>query len=182
MVNEHIYKEKIPEIFHCQILSFIRIIWPSGFVEGNRLRNWVSKPEYHSVTFILEEEEILISHVAVVWKMLEHKGKTYKTYGLSGVFTYPQFRKQGYAERLIKLAKDYIETETDADIVLFTTCVIGLYDKLGFEKMETTILEGDPKSPAKSIEIPYMLFLSEKGKENRKDFESGSVYFGRDLW
>ena len=43
----------------------------------------------HPVHFILEEEDILMSHVAVVWKLLLHAGQGYKAYGFTEVFTYP---------------------------------------------------------------------------------------------
>lgn len=184
MVIQHIYQQtEIPKDIHTQIVSFLRIVWPSGFMGENRLRNWISKPEYHPITFTFEEEGMLVSHVEVVWKMLGHNGVSYKAYGVSGVFTYPQFRKQGYAEQLVASAKEYMLKQPDVDIIFFTTCLLQFYEKIGFERMEHVIVhEGDPKNPTKTTDVAYMLFLSEKGKQGRKSFEETPVYFGEDLW
>ncbi len=97
MIKQHFFaSQDVPERFQCQILSFVRIEWPELFSGDLRLRDWTTKPELHPVTFLLEEEGVLISRLEVVWDILHHVGEDYTTYGLSGVFTYPAFRKQGY--------------------------------------------------------------------------------------
>ena len=118
----------------------------------------------HPVTFLLEEEEVLISHLEVVWNVLQHAGVAYKAYGLTGVFTYPAFRKQGYGLQLVQSAKDYIERIGDADIVIFHSTVKRFYEQAGSERMGSLVtLVGDPHNPEKSDETAFMLFLSEKG-------------------
>ena len=73
MIQQHFYQsQQVPERFHCQILSFVRIQWPELFSGEHRLRDWTSKPELHPVTFLLEEEGVLISRLEVVWDVL-HK-------------------------------------------------------------------------------------------------------------
>lgn len=142
----------------------------------------MSKKEYHPVHFVLSENNLLISYLAVVWKNLEHAEKKYKTYGLSGVFTHPSFRKQGYGLQLVKEAKRYIEN-SDADITLFTSIHIGFYEKAGFIPMENAkIFEGNSKHPEEVRESVFMLFLSTKGREARKDFETKPIYFGKNIW
>ena len=115
--------------------------------------------------------------------MLHHAGEEYKTYGLSGVFTYPAFRKQGYGLQLAQSAKDYIEQREDADIVLFHSTLKGFYEQAGFERMEHLVtLVGDPQNPERSDETGFMLFLSEKGKQGKNSFEEGPVYVGESIW
>lgn len=173
----------VPERFKCQILSFVRIEWPELFSGNLRLRDWTTKPEMHPVTFLLEEEGVLISHLEVVWNVLQHAGEEYKAYGLTGVFTYPAFRKQGYGLQLVQSAKDYIEQRGDADIVIFHSTVKGFYEQAGFERMDSLVtLVGDPQNPERSDETAFMLFLSEKGKRGRKSFEKGPLYFGEKTW
>jgi predicted acetyltransferase len=147
------------------------------------LRDWTSEQAIHPVTFLLEEEGVLISHLEVVWKTLQHAGEVYKAYGITGVFTYPAFRKQGYGLQLIQAAKNYIEQKGDADIVIFHSTVKGFYEKVGFERMDSMItLVGDPQNPERSDETGFMLFLSEKGKRARQSFEQGHLYFGEKTW
>ncbi len=67
MIQQHFFEsQELPAKFKCQILSFMRAEWPQDFQGKNRLRKWIKQPEMHPVHFILEEEDILISHVAVV--------------------------------------------------------------------------------------------------------------------
>jgi len=184
MIQQHIFENlDVPERFKCQILSFSRIEWPELFSGTNRLRDWTTKPEMHPVTFLLEEEGILISHLEVVWKMLSHGQEEYKAYGLTGVFTYPAFRRQGYGLQLVRSARDYIERKRDVDIVIFHSTVKGFYEQAGFERMDNLItLIGDLLNPEKSSETAFMLFLSEKGKRARKSFVTGPLYFGEKTW
>jgi GNAT superfamily N-acetyltransferase len=184
MIKQHFFaSQDVPERFQCQILSFVRIEWPELFSGNLRLRDWTSKPELHPVTFLLEEEGVLMSRLEVVWDVLHHAGAAYKTYGLSGVFTYPAFRKQGYGLQLVQSAKDYIEQRGDADIVLFHSTLKGFYEKAGFERMERLVtLVGDPQNPERSDETGFMLFLSEKGKRGRNSFEEEPVSVGETIW
>ncbi len=137
----------------------------------------------HPVSLFLEEEGVLISNLEVVWKLLHQAGETYKAYGLTGVFTYPAFRKQGYGLELVHSARSYIEQRGDADIVIFHSTVKGFYEKAGFERMDSLVtLVGDPKNPESSNETAFMLFVSEKGKRGRTSFEKGPLYFGEQTW
>ncbi|HLY31822.1 MAG TPA: GNAT family N-acetyltransferase [Ktedonobacterales bacterium] len=184
MIQQHICaSQDVPERFKCQILSFVRIQWPELFSGKHRLRDWTSKPELHPVTFLLEEEGVLISRLEVVWAVLAYAGDTYLTYGLSGVFTYPAFRKQGYGLQLVQSAKDYIEQQTEVDLVLFHSMLSGFYEQAGFERMDNLVtLVGDPYRPERSPETAFMLFLSDKGKRGRDRFERASVYVGESIW
>ena len=184
MIKQHLFESQdVPENLKCQILSFVRIEWPELFSGEHRLRDWTSKPELHPITLLLEEEGVLVSRLEVVWDVLHHAGEEYKTYGLSGVFTYPAFRKQGYGLQLVQSAKDYIERRRDADIVLFHSTLKGFYEKVGFERMENLVtLVGSSQNPEKSDETGFMLFLSEKGKRGRNSFEKGHIYIGETIW
>lgn len=184
MIKHHLYESQaVPENLKCQILSFVRIEWPELFSGERRLRDWTSKPELQPITLLIEEEGVLISRLEVVWDVLHYEGEEYKTYALSGVFTYPAFRKQGYGLHLVQLAKDYIEQQGDADIVLFHSTLKGFYEQAGFERMESLVtLIGDTQNPKRSDETGFMLFLSEKGKRGRNSFEKGPIYIGESIW
>ena len=184
MIKQHLFEsQNVPESFKCQILSFVRIEWPELFSGERRLRDWTSKPELHPVTLLIEEEGVLISRLEVVWDVLHHAGEEYKTYGLSGMFTYPAFQKQGYGLQLILSAKDYIEQRGDADIVLFHSTLKGFYEKAGFERMEHLVtLIGNPQNLERSDETGFMLFVSEKGKRGINNFKKGPVYVGESIW
>lgn len=183
MIQQLIYEDsKLPGYLKYQAFSFLRIQYPVSFLGKNKLRNWITQSPYHPLHFVLVESDLLISYVGVVWKNLMHAGKIYKTYGLSGVFTFPSFRKQGYGLKLIKKAKEYLD-KSDGDIVIFTSIHLGFYEKAGFIHLkEAKILQGNPKHPEEVKENVFMLFLSKKGKDGKKDFETLPIYFGKNTW
>jgi GNAT superfamily N-acetyltransferase len=176
--------DELPAELKCQILCAHRIEWPGGYVGENRLRDWVQRPRFHPRHFLLVERGILVSYVGVVWKLLEHGGETYKTYGLSGVYTYPAFRREGHGRRLVDAATAFIRT-SDADIGLFMCKPrnVRFYAAAGWIPMPRTALFGGPRSaPYPSGEVTLTGFFSEKGKRGRVSFETGPIFFDDDLW
>ncbi len=176
--------EELPPDLRCQVLSFQRIQWPEGFVGVNRLRDWIHHPEQHPTHFVLVEDGVLISYAGVLWKELEHAGAVYKTYGLSGVLTYPAFGRQGYGSRVVAAATAHIRG-TDADVGLFTCAphLKDFYAASGWIPMEGAVLLSGPRSaPYPSEELVMMGFSSEKGKRGRAAFASMPIYFDDDPW
>ena len=173
---------ELPLGLKCQILSFLRITWPEGFMGENRLRDWISRGDAQHI--LLVENGILISHTEVKWKYLDHAGVTYNVYGLSAVLTYPAFRGQGYGRQVVAAGTAFIEA-TDADIGMFH-CAPSLkdfYSACGWIPMEhTKTLVGDTDCPEVSDELMMMQFFSSKGKRGRASFERDPVYFGEDTW
>ncbi len=182
-MNLQIYTpNEMPPGYKSQILSLLHAQWPEGFAGKNETRDWISREEFHPVHAVLTDGDTVLAHAGIVWKDLEHAGKQYKTYGLSGVFTHPFHRKKGYGQQVINEAKRYIESQ-DGDIVLFGSCIIGLYERLGFLRLEKAkLLKGDPINPTVDPETVFMLFLSDKGKAAKQDFETAPIYFGEEMW
>lgn len=179
-----IYKQEadIPKVLHQQILDFLRIVWNDGFTEKNLFRTWICRKEFNPVFFLLTSQNILISHLCVVHQQLTHANESFNTYGLSGVFTYPQFRKQGYGLQLVRAATDFIQN-TNADIALFTTTTHNFYEKAGYIRMEQTrLLHGDKSNPQLYPEEIYMQFISAKGKQHKNSFDKATMYIGEHVW
>ena len=176
--------EELPAGIKCQVLSFHRLLWWEDFTGENRLRDWIQPPEFHPTHVAIVENGVLISYAAVVWKLLEHGGAVYITFGLSGVLTYPAFRGQRYGRRVVEAATAAIRA-SDADIGLFT-CAPGLsrfYEASGWIPMEGAVLQCGPRSvPLTTAQLTMMGFFSEKGRRGRPAFESVPIYFGCNLW
>lgn len=176
--------DDLPPELKCQILSFLRVTWPEGFTGPNRLRDWISRPEFHPVHFMLVEAGVLIAHTEVLRKALDHAGVTYKAYGLSGVFTYPAFRGQGFGEQVIRAGTAYIDA-SDADIGIFQ-CeprLAPFYSRAGWTAIPgATTLVGDPAAPEVSDELLMMRFLTPKGERGRPAFATEPFYFGDVTW
>ncbi len=177
-----ISQSEMPEHLKWQILSFFRMEWPDGASGDDKYRDWLARDERHLVGVVVSHDKLLISFAGVVWKMLEHAGQSYKVYGLSGVFTYPSFRHQGYGAQVVTAARDYID-QTDGDLVIFTSGQKGFYEKLGFLAMPgTTLPYGNKNKLELRNEMTYMRFLSAKGCTAQASFENTSIYFGTDIW
>jgi GNAT superfamily N-acetyltransferase len=161
---------------------FFRTEWPGGSPDSDLCRGTIAPEEYHPVGVVMTQDRLLISYAGVVWKMLEHEGQSYKMYGLSGVFTFPSYRKLGYGTQVIKAAKELIE-KSDGDIVIFTSKVQGFYERVGFlPRPDVRLLKGDANKPTVYDEMTFMLFLSPKGQRARGRFENTSIYFGPEVW
>ncbi len=176
--------QDLPPLIRQQILDFLRMFYPGGFTGANQFRDWTSTPEDHPRHIVMLESERVISHAEVVWKYLDHNGVHYKAYGLSSVLTYPEFQRQGYGNQVIAAGTEYI-TKTDADLGLFH-CepeLTDFYGRYGWEAMPSAqTLIGDPQHPTVSEELLMMLFLTDKAKSHRTDFETLPFYFGESTW
>ncbi|HLY26480.1 MAG TPA: hypothetical protein VKQ72_09085 [Aggregatilineales bacterium] len=173
---------QLPDHLRWQALSFLRTHWPDGFAGNNLYRDWIAPEEHHLAAVTMTQDKLLLSFAGVVWKMLEHEGQIYKMYGLSGVFTFPSARMQGFGAQVVKAAKDFIE-RGDGDIVVFTSLQRGFYEKFGFLPMPTVRLYNGKKAyPNVYTEPTFMLFLSEKGRQGRESFERLPIYFGEEVW
>lgn len=174
----------LPDVLKRQVLFWQREQWPSDFTEPQEGRDWINHPHHHPTHFLLLTDGRLVSHVGVVWKDLEHAGETYRTYGLSGVLTVPEFRREGHGRRLVDAATAHI-WESDADIGLFMCPPHRreFYKASGWIPMDQTVLLGGPKSaPYPSEELTMMGFFSEKGQRGRPAFEGQTIVFDDDLW
>ncbi len=175
---------ELPDSLKCQILSFLRTTWPEDFVGPNRLRTWLSPESHHPLHLLLVENGILISHLEIKWKNLDHAGQTYKLYGLSGVLTYPAFRGEGHASHLVRIGTVRIRA-SGGDIGMFhcRPALRSFYTRAGWIPIDrATTLVGMPSAPVPSENLMMMLFLSDKAVAHRSDFEIEPVYFGRDTW
>ncbi len=181
MIEQHTYQhDEIPPDLKCQILSFLRIVWPEDFTKTPEHRSWISRPEHHSVSFVLVDSGSLVSHAEVVWKYVDHAAETFKVYGLGGVFTYPDYRGEGHGKRIVDAATASIRA-SDADVAMLfcASSLKDFYAGFGWIAMErSATLVGAKDSLTASNELRMMLFLSEKGQMNRSAFEREDVYFG----
>jgi predicted N-acetyltransferase YhbS len=174
--------DQFPAGLKCQVLSFLRMYYWQGFIGENRLRDWITPSRFHPLHFLLIENELVISHAEVVWKYLDHAGETHKTYGLTSVFTYPSFQKQGYGHQLVMAATDTI-VKSDADIAMFhcDPSLKGFYSRCGWIAMENTkTYIGSKDNPELADELLMMRFFSPKGLAGRSAFETQPVFFNED--
>ena len=169
----------LPASLKWQAVSFLRVHYPGGFINENRLRDWIANEEDHPFHIVLVEQGILISHTGVVWRHLEHAGVMYKTYGLTAVFTYPSFQGQGYGSKVVAAGTDSI-LRSDADIAMLycEASLMDFYARHGWVYMDESVsyIEEDGQPVRVDDEILMMLFLSPRGQRGRAVFEHKPIY------
>ena len=180
---EHTYEsdDELPDDLKLQALCFLRINYPEGFQGENQTRDWLHNTSDEPIHIaITTPNRILASYCAVVRKPLTHTCETFNCWGLTGVMTYPAFRRRGLGTRAVTVGTRMIK-ENAADIGMFH-CDHSLkhfYESCGWLALENAVtLVGDENKPEVSDELLMMLFLSEKGKVHRADFENTPFYFG----
>ncbi|HYF61704.1 MAG TPA: GNAT family N-acetyltransferase [Herpetosiphonaceae bacterium] len=174
--------DQLPPEWHWQVLSFLRVTWPEGFAGPLRQRDWITRPDDHPLSFLLVEGDLLLGHVNVVWKQLAHGGEDFKAYGLTGVFTYPSVRGQGYGLELVRQATAYIDGQ-DADVALLNCApaTAPFYQRAGWEPLPAArTWIGPPDARKRADELLMMRFVSARGQRRRPWFEQGDLYFGSD--
>ncbi len=175
---------ELPPDLKCQILAYIRAEWWWVFQGANRFWDYTVK-DTHPVNVAIVENGVLISHAEVNWRTLEHRGATYKVYGISAVFTNPPFRKEGFGQQVVEAATQYIR-DSDADVAMLfcLPAMQDFYARCGWIHMANTrILFGAKDAPdVDKVESLMMLFVSEKGNAAQSLFEGDGVYVGKHTW
>ena len=174
---------ELPPHIKCQITCFLRVQWPWIF-EDNPFWDYFEGKDAHRASVVLVEKDVVISHAEVNYRELDHKGASYKVYGVSAVFTYPAFRKLGYGRELMAGVTAHIDA-TDADVAMLF-CLperMNFYAASGWEWIDTSIHYGRKDDPqTDEIGRLMMRFVSPEGQAARLDFEQAPVYVGGFTW
>ena len=177
-----IYKTtaELPPHIYYQMEAFVRIVWVDSEDFDIDL-GWREEATH----FVIANGKQLISYASVVWVELSCNGITYRCGGLGSMMTFPAFRGKGYGGQVARAATDYILAEPSADIALLWTEHPDFYSRYGWEAIpDLKILVGNPQEPEPydNDETRMMLFVSDKAKQARADFEHGEVYIGEETW
>ena len=151
----------------------MRVQWPAIFTGERQFVTDTVPPALDPVHFVAAEGELLISYASIFRMALEHAGKTYQIYGFGNMLTFSSFREKGFGGRILNLATDYIK-QGDVDIaVLFCDPKRErFYAKHGWE-ITRSPTHVDVPSQYKTHDLTrMMLFISEKGRQGRQDFEA----------
>lgn len=143
--------------------------------------NFPSALNTYVTSFVFMENGEAISHVGIRKSILRHKGAEYLVYGLSEVVTRPEFRNRGLASILIKKAAKFIVSEK-ADLSIFTCAKekVSFYEKGGWQAISSCFVGGTKENPFRADGLGLVtmaMFISQKSKQNRKDFENTDLFF-----
>ena len=178
MPTSAIYSQTdFPAVLKWQALAFMRVEWPYIFTDEERFITETYPIEFRPVHFVVTEGETLISYAATIGLTLEHANHSYKVCGFGNMFTFPPYRREGNGHKVLKLATDAIkQSDVDVAVLFCDPSVAPFYSLEGWisELSPTYIADGDKYEVYD--EQRMMLFISDKGKQGRSDFQQQPVY------
>lgn len=123
----------LPTTLRIQVLSFLRIVFPDGFVGPNRFRKTTSHPGLQPLHLLYAANSQLVSHQEIITTTVAVNEIEYRVKSPTAVLTYPAFRNEGWSSRLNAAAVEYIDNG-DADIGVLTCAphLIGFYGRAGW--------------------------------------------------
>jgi hypothetical protein len=108
---------------------------------------------------------------------LHHFGNTYWCHGFGNMLTFPPFRRQGYGGQVLQAATQYIKASPVDVAALFCDPTLEkFYSACGWQRADSPTHLGQPDRYQEYAPLRMMLFLSEKGRANQKDFETQPMY------
>ena len=174
----------LPSHVKYQLLAAVRIEWPWIFTGPDRAWDYTHKdtqPRY----FVLTEHDSLVSFAEVNQRVLHVGDEPYQVYGLSAVYTFPAYRREGHGCRIVDTATSHIRA-SDADVAMLFCLppMVDFYRASGWQPIPTaTIWTGQPEQPkVYTEETLMMLFVSDQGRRHQDIFASQPVYVGSYAW
>jgi GNAT superfamily N-acetyltransferase len=161
-------------------LSFLRIVWPEGFTGELRYRDWITNPAYEPHHLLYVAGDLVVSHLEIVHVDLLHEGTTYKVAAPTSVLTFPSFRGEGWAGRLVATACRRIES-SDADLGLIC-CEPGnlpFYTKnSSWPAVPEAVILADETPTSQAV---LMRLLSVKAQAHHEDFRRSPLHLKDEL-
>jgi GNAT superfamily N-acetyltransferase len=178
-------KQDVPREIAIQIRSGVRFVWPQ--MNPGHAKIWLTAPEdpVQRQTFVMLDDELLVSHVEANLRKLEHIGGSWTVGGLSTVFTYPTHRGQGLGERAAAAASDFLRNGAADFALLFCgERASSMYARHGWELWKKpTITYGDPRQPKIFDDYLVMgMMISERTRDARRTLEGTPLYVGPNTW
>lgn len=165
-------QETFPPVLKWQALAFMRVVWSGIFTGENAYMHETYPPENSPVHFGLAHKDCLISYAAVLTVEIVHHDIPYTVLGFGNMLTFPPYEKQGYGSQVLRMATEHIQNSgADIGILFCAPRLESFYSKCGWEPSRGTTYIGAVDDQERYDELRMMLYVSEKGRRGREDFE-----------
>jgi GNAT superfamily N-acetyltransferase len=173
-----IYQQtQFPSIYKWQAIAFMRMEWSSIFYDANLYMSETFPPELEPVHFVIAEDDSLLSYASLLKIHITHAGMDYQIYGFGNLLTFPPYRRRGYGGKILQAATDFVwQSDVDAAILFCDPALENFYEQKGWVCTRSPTRLGTPDQYEEYAPTRMMLFVSEKGRQNRADFESQPLY------
>jgi len=166
-----------PAIYKWQAIAFMRMEWASIFQGDNLYMSETYPPELQPVHFVVAEGDTLLSYATLMKLNITHAGTDYQVYGFGNLLTFPPFRRRGYGGQILQRATQLIQqSNVDLAILFCDTQLEPFYAAQAWASTPSPTRLGRPDQYEDYEPLRMMLFVSEKGRRSRADFEAQSLY------
>ena len=164
--------DALPADLRWQVLSFLRVVWPEGFTGDLRYRDEITNPEYHPYHLLYVAGDLVVSHLEIVDHEVECDGLTYQAQALTSVLTFPSFRREGWAGRIVKTACGRIEAGgADLGLICCSPENVAFYAAAsGWAPVPAQVVVGEGENTWQSGQSALVTLLSDRGKRGRDAF------------
>lgn len=172
------YEQKdFPSVYNWQAIAFMRCEWPSVFQGDILYLSEPYPPDLNPVHFVVAEGDSLLSYATIMKLNIPHSGQDYSVYGFGNMLTFPPYRKQGHGRQVLQAATKYIcESSVDAAILFCDKSLEKYYAPEGWVTIASPTYLGYSGQPVLYEPSRMMLFVSEKGKAARSEFENSPLH------
>ncbi len=177
--------DALPAALKWQVLSFLRIVWPEGFTGPLRFRDWITDPARRPYHLLHVARDLVISHLEIVEPSVDLDGVGYTTGALTGVLTFPSFRRQGWGGRLVGHAARLIEaSDVDLGLICCEPHNADFYAAAaGWQRIPgARVVLGDTREQAEETsQVVFVRFLSVRAQQDRHRFDRCTLWLNADL-
>jgi len=132
-----------PREFDIQLWAFFRLVWGENLSGDDRFRthSWDEPTPTH---FVRAAGELLISHVLVFPLSIEGRRGELRVGCVGAVLTFPQFRREGHASKLMRRAEQHIRQTADVGVLFCDAGDAPFYERLDWSALPRgrTLVEG----------------------------------------
>lgn len=146
-----VFERGLPAATRWQAVTAMRLQWPEVFAGAARRARHPCPPEAGPVHFVVRDEDVLVSFAVVLQSRAWDEHRELRVAGLGSVFTFPQYRREGWSRAVVGRASGWIAT-SDADLgLLFCSPLL----VPGYEAHGWTVLAGGVRTgPAGELSGP----------------------------
>jgi GNAT superfamily N-acetyltransferase len=134
-IEEFVFPDAdFPRELDIQLWAFVRLVWGED-IRGEfrfRTRSWDEPTPTH---FVRAAGDLLISHVLVFPLSIEGDRDVLRVGCVGAVLTFPQFRREGHASKLMRRAAQHIRETADIGMLFCDAVDAPFYERLDWSAL-----------------------------------------------
>jgi len=179
-----IHNRDLPEHLYWQIISIFRTHW--GEIMGRRTVWFEREIDRTRQHIVIVEHKHLIAQATVHQQAINIGDQTAQIIGIGSVYTFPAYRGDGYASKIMRAVADYADQQSDiAMSILFCKPELQpLYESVGWERLDSSQLHFGERDQPQVFERGFLMvrYANSVTQDLRNSMQTEAIYLGNELW